>query len=216
MTASIISSSEVSRVESKSSWTSTPAIVLYAVVGLVAILFIASCSGYNGLVSSKNNYEESWANVQAQYQRRLDTIPNMVATAKFSSDFQVQLQKEVAQARSNIDQAAANKDKDLGKLQGTADAAIQGLTIRVQQEAVPEAKVDQLTQLNANIESIERTIAHERDAFNRRCKEYRNKVQRFPTNIVANFAGYSSNSCKPYEAQGAAQNAPKVDFGTGK
>lgn len=183
---------------------------LWVVIGAFALFALGSCGSYNGLVSAQTNYEKSWSNVEAQYQRRFDVIPNFVQTAKFSAKFQQDLAIEYAKARQGVSDAAATKDPV--RLQAAADDGFKGLQIRVQQEAVPQAKTEQLTELNAQVESIERAISHERGAYNTSCQTYRNKTRHFPSGMLASIFGFDKDGCQFFKSAPGTEKAPGVNF----
>lgn len=180
--------------------------VLLAIVGVV---FLGIYWGtYNSLVQKRNAVTKAWGDVEVAYQRRLNTIPNFVEVARFSVDFQLKLATEYAKCREGITEAAKSGEPE--KLQEAANKGLAALQIAVRHEAVPEAKVDQLDQLNAEIESIERVIGHERTAFNDAVRNYNNGIQTIPGIWWAQKWGHSP--MKSFEAEEGAEKAPKVEL----
>lgn len=193
---------------------------LLIVLGVLAILvlIVGGCSlgSYNGLVGAENNVEKAWANVQSAYQQRLDTLPKFAQVAKLSTQFQIELQERYVSARNGIQVAGSNVDPDA--LQTAADKDLAALMvgmrslINLQVEATPEAKTEQLTELNAQIESVERVIKHERDAYNDAVKTYKDRARKFPGSITASMFSFDANKFKPFQASAEAQTSPELDL----
>ena len=187
--------------------------IVLGVVGLL-VMIVGGCTwtSYNGLVSTDNNVEKSWANVQSAYQQRMDTLPKFAKTAKLSAEFQIALQERYVNARNAVNTAAENGDP--AQLENVANAQFEGLRsfLTIQVEAVPEAKTEQLTELNAQIESVERVIKHERDAYNQSVKNYKDKARKFPGNTVAGMFGFDANKFRPFQASQEAQTSPNLDL----
>lgn len=178
------------------------------------VLIVGGCTlgSYNGLVSGENEVERSWANVQSAYQQRLDTLPKFAKTAKLSAEFQIALQQRYVAARNSLNTAAEAGDP--AELESVANAQFDGLRsfLTIQVEAVPEAKTEQLTELNSQIESVERVIKHERDAYNQSVKNYKDKARKFPGSITAGMFGFDANKFKPFQASQEAQTSPDLDL----
>ncbi len=189
-------------------------LLIVGIVGLLVLIVVGGCTwgSYNGLVSADNNVEKSWANVQSGYQQRLDTLPKFAETAKLSVEFQIALQERYVAARNSVNTAAESGDPT--QLERVANSQFEGLRsfLTVQVEAVPEAKTEQLTELNSQIESVERVIKHERDAYNEAVKNYKDKARKVPGNIVAGMFGFDVDKYKPFQASEAAQTSPDLDL----
>ncbi|MBC6994371.1 LemA family protein [Neolewinella lacunae] len=186
------------------------------VVAILAVLLIAGCGSYNGFVDAEENMEQSWANVETQYQRRADLIPNLVNTVKGAADFERGTLEAVTNARAkatsiNIDasnltpeamqqfqEAQSQLSTGLGRLLATA-------------ENYPELKSNaQFQELQAQLEGTENRIAVARDRFNEEATKFNKKVRRFPGTVFATIFGFQE---KPqFEAQAGASNAPEVNF----
>jgi LemA protein len=173
---------------------------------LVGIFFLMKVTVTNGIVRSENAVDQAWADVEAAYQRRLDTLPKFVKTVQFSADFQLKLQKDYAQAREGIKEAAQSGNPET--LQQAANDKFNAMLIVVRQEAVPEAKTDQLTELNAQIENVERVINHERNKFNAAVKAYNDKIETWPGSM---FSG-SREPKEGFHAQQGAEESPEIDL----
>jgi len=188
-------------------------LITLGAVGLL-VLIVGGCTlgSYNGLVSADNEVEKSWGNVQSAYQQRMDTLPKFAKTAKLSAEFQIALQERYVKARNTVNTAAQSGDPS--KLENVANAQFESMRsfITIQVEAVPEAKTQQLTELNAQIESVERVIKHERDAYNQSVKNYKDKARKFPGGVVAGMFGFDANKYKIFEASKDAQTSPELDL----
>jgi len=181
-------------------------IIGIAAVFAVIVVLLAINGMFNGMIEKRNAVDKSWGDVQTSYQARLDTIPKFVETAKFSIDFQKKLAIDYAAAREKLSNPGP-KD-DLASYQTTADNNFDALVINVRQEAVPEAKLDQLTELNSEIDSAERVIRHQRDAYNQRVKEYNDATQFFPNSWFAGMWKFEAR--KYFEADKEASKSPEV------
>ena len=190
---------------------------LLLLVGVVAV--IIGASGYNKLNVLSNDVDGKWANVQAQYQRRNDLIPNLVSTVQGSANFEKSTLTDVINARANatkvtIDPSHAPTDpaqlEAYQKAQGAVGSSLSRLLVSV--EKYPDLKSTQgFRDLQAQIEGTENRIGVARTDFNDSTKAYNTQRNAFPTVLYANFVGMKE---KPFfKADEAAQNAPKVDFG---
>jgi len=182
-----------------------------AFVVLAGIIFGFMAMGtYNGLVDKNNSAIKAWDDVEAAYQRRLDTIPKFAKNAQFSADFQNKLATEYAKAREGVKDAASTSQP--GTLQDVANKHFNGLMIAVRQEAAIEAKIDQLTELNAEIENIERVINHERKAYNDAVRVYNNAVQKVPGCWFISMFGWDFPSVEGFSAELGAETSPDYDL----
>ena len=173
---------------------------------------------YNGLVKSQESVEKAWGNVETQYQRRADLIPNLVETVKGYAKHEQETLEGVIEARANATKVTINaKDITPEKLQeyqaaqGDVTNALSRL-IAVS-ENYPDLKANEnFRDLHKELEGTENRINKARADFNEEAKEYNTKRRTFPTNIIASIFGFGE---KPYfQAQEGADKAPKVDFGT--
>jgi LemA protein len=197
----------------KKSW-----IIIGAVVFLGIILLLSIPSTYNKLVTSEENVNKKWADVQGAYQRRADLIPNLVSTVKGYANHEQQTLIGVIEARAKATQTQLNidptklDDASLAKYQKAQDemgSALSRLLVTVEQ--YPDLKANQnFLQLQAQLEGTENRINVERRNFNEAVQAYNSKLRSFPTNIMAGIFGFSK---KPYfEAKAGAEDAPKVEF----
>jgi LemA protein len=197
----------------KKSW-----IIIGGILLLVVILFSYVKGTYNGLVSSEENVNKKWADVQGAYQRRADLIPNLVSTVKGYAKFEQETLIKVIEQRAAATKPTINLDatkldaNTLAQFQKTQDelgSALSRLLVTV--EKYPDLKANQnFLQLQAQLEGTENRINVERRNFNESVQLFNSQLRRFPTNIFAGIFGFSK---KPYfEAQAGADSAPKVEF----
>ncbi len=196
---------------------------ILAVVGVVVLLLgWRGCSSYNGLVGLDEGVNSAWAQVQNQYQRRADLIPNLVETVKGAANFERETLEAVIQARANATRPEINAGNLLNnpqafqqfqQAQDNLGTALGRLMVVV--EKYPELKANQnYLDLQTQLEGTENRIAVERKRFNEVVQNYNSTRRVFPTNIFAGMFGFQQ---RPYfEATAEAQQTPKVDFGGNK
>ncbi len=189
---------------------------------LVLIFGMSGCNSYNRLVSLSQNVDKKWADVQGQYQRRLDLIPNLVKTVEGAANFEKSTLTEITQARASVGQVKLDPSKapddpeQLKKFQQTQDQLSGALSrLLVVAERYPELRAtSNFRDLQAQLEGTENRIAVERSNFNEAVQSYNTVAQRFPGMIFARLFGYKP---KPYfQAQAGSETAPKVNFEFGK
>ncbi len=182
----------------------------YIVIAILVVLGIWLGSSYNGFVTAKGAVDNQWAQVETQYQRRVDLVPNLVSTVKCAANFEQQTFVQVTEARSAFAQAKTVGDR--GQLIAAAnnfDSALSRLLVTV--EAYPQLQAtaafrDLMTQL----EGTENRIATARKDFNDSVFTYNVKVNRFPGKLAASLFGFAPET--PFEAQPGSDVAPAVDF----
>ena len=190
---------------------SNKVIGIVAVVGLLAIWTI---SGYNGLVSSRENVNKQWSAVQSDYQRRSDLVPNLVNTVKGAAAQESTVLEAVTNARASatsIKVDAANAE-DLAKYQAAQGQLSQALgRLLAVTENYPELKsLEAFQNLQSQLEGTENRIAVSRKDYGTAATSYNTKRSKFPTVVIANLFGFKE---RPYiQADAAAQTAPTVDF----
>jgi len=187
-------------------------IVLVAVAALV----LWGVSGFNSLVTSQENVNSQWANVESQYQRRSDLIPNLVSTVKGYATHESSTLEGVVAARAKatqvtIDPANLTPEKlqEYQAAQGQVSSALGKLLMIT--ENYPDLKANQnFLELQAQLEGTENRISVERMRFNETAKNYNKSILRFPTNILSGLFGFDK---KPYfESEKGSENAPAVKF----
>lgn len=188
-------------------------IILMAVI---AIFSLTSCSTYNGMVTKEEAVKSAWSNVETQYQRRADLIPNLVSTVKGYASHEESTLTAVVDARSkatsvniSMDELTPEKLAEYQKAQSAVTSAL-GRLIAVS-ENYPELKANQnFLELQAQLEGTENRITVARKGFNDATNDYNVTVRKFPANIIAMIFGFDQ---KPYfEADASASQAPKVEF----
>jgi LemA protein len=190
--------------------------VLLIVLGIVVILLFWGCSGYNGLVQQDETVKKVWNNVQSQYQRRSDLIPNLVNTVQGEANFERGTLTDVISARARATQVQINaNDLTPDKLQQfqQAQAQLSGALGRLLAvaENYPNLQTNQAFQnLMAELSGTENRIAVARNDFNSAVQDYNVRVRRFPTNILAGIMGFHPR--EGFTADPGTQNAPKVNF----
>lgn len=191
----------------------TPWIVVLCVLAIAALWGIKV---YNDLVNQEEGVEAAWAQVENQYQRRADLVPNLVATVKGYATHEQETLEGVVEARAKatqitIDPANATPEQ-LAAYQAAQGELSQALgRLLAVAENYPDLKANEnFRDLQSQLEGTENRIAIARQQFNDAARQYNQKVRRFPGNIIAGMFGFEK---KPYfEAEESAKAAPKVEF----
>lgn len=185
-------------------------------IGVVAVVAIYFYATYNGFVTKEEGVKGAWANVEAQYQRRSDLIPNLVNTVKGYAAHETKTLSDVTEARSkatsinlSVAELTPERLKEFQQAQAQVQSAL-GRLIAVS-ENYPELKASKnFLELQAQLEGTENRITVARKDFNEMAQAYNVAVRRFPANLVAKMFGFDQ---KPYfEAAEGAEQAPKVEF----
>lgn len=189
----------------------------WIIVGVVAVaLLLWGISGYNSLVNMDEDVQNKWSNVETQYQRRSDLIPNLVNTVKGYASHEKSTLEAVMQARSQatqikIDPANCTPEQlaSYQKAQGDVTTAL-GKLLAIT-ENYPELKANQnFLELQSQLEGTENRITVARKDFNDCAKVYNTAIRKFPKNILAGICGFDKRNY--FEAQEGADKAPKVEF----
>lgn len=188
-------------------------IITIVVIVLVALWGISS---YNGLVSMDENVSNQWANVETQYQRRSDLIPNLVNTVKGYAKHESETLESVMAARSQATQVKIDPSNctpqqlaAYQKAQGDVTTAL-GKLLAIT-ENYPDLKANQnFLELQSQLEGTENRINVARKDFNDTAKKYNTSLRRFPRNIIASMFGFEKRAY--FEAEAGAEKAPKVEF----
>ena len=186
------------------------------IVAIVAIIAFWAISGYNSLVSMDENVSNQWANVETQYQRRADLIPNLVNTVKGYAAHEQETLEGVIAARSQATQIKVDptdltpeKLAEYQKAQGQLATAL-GKLLAIT-ENYPDLKANQnFLELQAQLEGTENRINVARKNFNDSAKAYNTAIRRFPKNILAGMFGFDKRAY--FEAAEGAEQAPQVQF----
>lgn len=164
---------------------------------------------YNSLVSADEGVDAQWYQVENQYQRRADLIPNLVETVKAYAAQEEKIFTEVTKYRSQWN-AATTQDEKIAAAKGM-DSSLSRLLVVV--ENYPQLKSNEnFLALQAQLEGTENRIAVERMRYNEKVRDYNTRIKRMPSSIVANMYGFGSKSY--FEAEKGAEEAPAVKFGT--
>ena len=185
-------------------------------IGVVAVVAIFFYATYNGLVGKEEALNSAWSNVETQYQRRADLIPNLVNTVKGYAAHESQTLGEVTEARAkatsiNLSAGELTPERLAQFQQAQADVrSALGRLIAVA-ESYPDLKANQnFIELQSQLEGTENRIAVARKDFNDAARKYNVAVRRFPSNLVAALFGFDQ---KPYfEAAEGTETAPQVEF----
>ena len=182
---------------------------------LVVAMSLQSCN-YNALVEQEENVDKAWAEVDNQYQRRMDLIPNLVATVQGYVKHEEATLTSVVEARSTASSITLNanelSDEALANFQAAQDELSRGLgRLMAVAESYPDLKANEnFMALQDQIEGTENRIAVARRNFNEAAQEYNADIRKFPTVIYAGWFGFEK---KPYfKAQAGAETAPRVQF----
>jgi len=188
-------------------------IVLLVVVGIIVLWYQGV---YNGMVQADEGVKSAWGNVENQYQRRADLVPNLVATVKGYATHEQTTLENVINARAkatsvNIDPTKLNEQNmaQFQAAQGELSSALSRLLVSV--EAYPDLKANQnFLDLQAQLEQTENRISTERTRFNEVAQNYNTMIRKFPNNIIAGMSGFAA---KPYfKSDAGAEKAPEVKF----
>lgn len=191
-------------------------IILIVIAAIVVLLCGMGCSKYNSMTTSFQNVESSWSNVETQYQRRADLIPNLESTVKGYAAHESQTLEAVTEARAKAGSMTLSVD-DLNdetlaqytKAQNQLSGALKSLL--AVSEAYPDLKANEnFMRFQDELAGTENRIQTARRDYNETAREYNTQIALFPNNIFAGFFGFQK---KPYfqSAEGAEQ-APKVSF----
>ena len=181
------------------------------VIVILVVLIGYSVSSYNSMVAQEEEVGTAWSNVENQYQRRSDLIPNLVSTVKGYAAHEKETLDRVIQARNGAVGAKTIDDKIAAENQ--LSSALAGLKITL--EAYPDLKANQnFLQLQEEIADVENKLAAVRRYFNSATKEYNNAVQTFPSNIVAGMTGFQREIMFDLGKNERANldQAPKISF----
>ena len=182
---------------------------------LICALTLSSC-GYNSMVEKEEAVNTAWSNVENQYQRRADLIPNLVNTVKGYASHEQETLESVVNARSKATQITLNADeltpeklKAYQAAQGEVGSALSRLLAVT--ENYPELKANEnFQELQAQLEGTENRISVERRNFNQVTQDYNTYIRKFQNNLFAGMFGFDK---KPYfEAEAGSQKAPEVKF----
>ncbi|MGM5481172.1 MAG: LemA family protein [Nanobdellota archaeon] len=181
-----------------------PVLIILAVVLVLGLIFGGT---YNSLVAKDESVNKAWADVEAQYQRRADLIPNLVSTVKGFAAQEKEVFTEVTEARSRWSNAGSREEQI--DAANEMDSAISRLLMV--KEAYPELKSNEnFLALQDQLEGTENRISVARQRYNEAVRAYNTKVRKFPNNILAGMYGFETR--EPFEADQGASEAVNVSF----
>lgn len=188
----------------------------WILLAVAVVLVFAVYTSYNGLVAKDEAVKTEWANVETQYQRRSDLIPNLVSTVKGYAAHERTTLDEVVEARTkatsvnlSVDELSEEKLAEYQKVQGEVRSAL-GRLIAVA-ESYPDLKANQnFIELQSQLEGTENRIAVARERYNTATRTYNVAARRFPTNIVASLFGFAQKGY--FTAAEGTETAPVVEF----
>ena len=190
---------------------------IYVIIAVVVVLIgVYGCNTYNGFVTQDENVSRAWSDVETQYQRRADLIPNLVNTVKGYAAHESETLKAVIEARSKATQVTVDPSnitpEKLAEFQEAQGAVSQALgRLLAVAESYPDLKAnEQFLELQAQLEGTENRIAESRRIFNEAAQTYNVSVRRFPANILANMFGFTTKG--NFKAEEGAEKAPTVEF----
>lgn len=189
--------------------------IIFSVAMFFLLLPLSSCN-YNSLVEKQQNVDQAWAQVENQYQRRADLIPNLVNTVKGYSTHESETLEKVTQARAKATSITIDADnlneETLAKFQEAQGELSQALkSLLAVTEAYPDLKANEnFMNLQTQLEGTENRIATERMRYTEAVKDYNTAIKKFPTTIYAGWFGFDA---KPqFKAEAGADKAPEVNF----
>lgn len=186
-------------------------------LGVVALLVFVGIGKYNSLVEQQQTVNQAWAQVENQYQRRADLIPNLVNTVKGAADFEQETLTNVIEARSKASSIQLTAEdlnnpqrvQQFQQAQQQLSGALSRLLVTV--EKYPELKANQnFRDLQVQLEGTENRISTERQRFNETVQTYNTTVKSIPNNLFAGIFGFKQKAY--FEADEEASEVPEVDF----
>ena len=191
-------------------------IILLILVALLLLLGVGACNTYNKMVGLEETVDQRWGEVETQYQRRADLIPNLVNTVKGYATHESQTFEKVTEARAKATSITLNVDdlteENLAKYQKAQNELSSALkSLLAVTENYPDLKANKnFEDLQVQLEGTENRIATARTRYTEQVKDYNVAIRRFPANIFAGMFGFST---KPqFAAEEGASKAPTVEF----
>lgn len=181
---------------------------VWLVIAIVVVVIAVYLGGsYNSLVKANESINGQWAQVETQYQRRFDLIPNLVNSVKGIMNQEQKVFGDLADARTRY--SGASNPTDKVKAANQVESALGRLLVVM--ENYPQLKSAETVQtLMVQLEGTENRISVERGRFNEVVKDFNANIKQFPTNIIAGLFGFEARDY--FESAEGAENAPKVNF----
>lgn len=192
-------------------------IVLITIAAVVLLVVMWGVGKYNGLVKLDEGVTGAWAQVENQYQRRMDLIPNLVATVQGVANFEKSTLQAVIEARASASQVRLSPEllndpnafRQFEQSQGQLGSALSRLLVTVEQ--YPNLKANEnFLQLQSQLEGTENRISVERKRFNEVVQGYNATIRTIPTSFIASIGGFQAKQY--FQSQPGADTAPKVQF----
>ncbi len=189
---------------------------ILVILGAVLLFGGCACNGYNSLVNQDEQVKLSWNNVQSEYQRRNDLIPQLVNTVKGAADFEQSTLTQLVEARSRATSVNINADnltpESIAQFQEAQSAVSTGLgRLLAVIENYPDIKANaNFRELQAQLEGTENRIKVARNDFNAAVQQYNIQVRRFPMNLLAGIFGFRVK--EGFKSDPGAERAPEVNF----
>ncbi|MCQ6960508.1 LemA family protein [Mucilaginibacter aquariorum] len=189
---------------------------LLIVIAVVVVLALMGGCSYNGMVKSDENVKGKWGQVQTQYQRRSDLIPNLVSTVKGEANFEKGTLTEVTNARARATSIQVDPTKltpesiqQYQQAQGQLSTALSRLLVASEHYPTLRAN-DAFRNLQVQLEGTENRISVARRDFNESVQTYNSKIRSFPANITAKIFGFAEKGY--FQGEAGSEKAPKVQF----
>ncbi len=191
-------------------------VILGVIVFVIALLGMNACGSYNTMVEKNETVTSQWQQVENQYQRRMDLIPNIVSTVQGQADFEKSTLQAVIEARAAATQVKLDPSKldeesmkKFQAVQGQLSSALSRLL--VVSENYPNLQANQgFSELRTQLEGTENRIANERMKFNNTAQDFNTYIQKFPKNLWAGMFGFNKRAY--FEMKEGADTAPSVKF----
>ncbi|MBK9212181.1 MAG: LemA family protein [Saprospiraceae bacterium] len=186
------------------------------VVGVLLLIGIFFVSPYNTMVSKDETVKKYWNNVETQYQRRYELIPNLINTVKGVANFERGVLEAVTQARSSVGSMKIDPNnltpENIQKFEAAQSQMSSALSrLLVVSEQYPQLRAtESFRDLQAQLEGTENRIGKARDDFNGAIQEYNTYIRKFPNNITAGLFGFAQK--EGFKSEKGAEKAPKVQF----
>lgn len=185
-------------------------IAIYVIIGVIVLILIALMAVYNTLIRLRNQMKNAWAQIDVQLKRRHDLIPNLVETVKGYMKHERETFEAVTKARNLAQHAVGTGVGAQAKAEGELSSVLSRLLMVA--ENYPELKANQnFMSLQEELSSTENKISFSRQYYNDSVLQYNNKIQMFPSNIVANMFNFKQGEFFEVEVP-AERQAPKVSF----
>ena len=192
-------------------------VTIIAIVAIVAIAVLWGISVNNRLVTQDENVQKAWAQVENVYKRRMDLVPQLVATVQGAADYEKSVLTEVTNARAGVEQTQVDpanlSEEQVKAYQQAQDRLSKAManTLKVTAERYPELTATQgFRDLQTQLEGTENRIAVERGKFNEAVQSYNTGLRRFPTSIIAGMLGFEKKGY--FTAPEEASEPVKVEF----